>query len=228
MADTGVVPKPTLDDLLSRAGAKSLTACIPCPLRGSDVFGRPCPEHYATEHADVMFVAKDPGAGGPQNTGVLCAYHNAPFDDTAAYKKTLLDEAGVDAKRIYSTNACMHGAPGNQGPPGAAFRACAEVLRRQIEVVDPRLIVTHGKEALKSTYLALGVERHVGALYELIGQPEDEPHPPTDVGGRLVFPMYHLGRRNQINASRRKCIERDWGYLVREGLLPRRRDGQVD
>jgi uracil-DNA glycosylase family protein len=68
-----------------------------------------------------------------------------------------LDEAGIDRRRVYLTNAVKHFRWTRQGkrrlhekPNAAQIRACRPWLEAEIEVVKPRLIVLLGATAAQA------------------------------------------------------------------------------
>lgn len=60
----------------------------------------------------------------------------------------LLAAAGVERARVAVANVCNCRPPGNRPPTALEARRCAGWLDRQIELVDPALVVTLGRTAL--------------------------------------------------------------------------------
>ena len=69
---------------------------------------------------------------------------------------------------------------------------CSDLLRRQVEVVDPPVVVTLGAVALEALR---AVEYHPLTLKENVGQVRSW-------GGRLLVPLYHPSP--QVLASHRR------------------------
>lgn len=116
----------------------SVAACTACPLhakRNKTVFG------VGDENADWLFVGEGPGAEEDAQ--------GEPFVGQAG---KLLDNmlAAIDLKRghnAYIANVVKCRPPGNRNPePGEAL-ACEPYLHRQIELIQPKLIVALGKVA---------------------------------------------------------------------------------
>ena len=89
-------------------------------------------------HAEVMFIGEAPG------------YHEdrlgRPFVGPAgAFLNELLALAGLDRSTAYITNVVKHRPPDNRDPLPEEMGACAEYLDRQIEAIDPKVIVTLGR-----------------------------------------------------------------------------------
>ncbi|MGE0557410.1 MAG: uracil-DNA glycosylase family protein [Burkholderiales bacterium] len=115
-----------------------VAACTACALhakRNKTVFG------VGDEQADWLFVGEGPGADEDQQ--------GEPFVGQAG---RLLDNmlAAIDLRRdsnVYIANIVKCRPPGNRNPQPEEAQACSAYLQRQIELVEPRLIVALGKVA---------------------------------------------------------------------------------
>jgi DNA polymerase len=116
----------------------SVAACVACPLhakRNKAVFG------VGDEKADWLFVGEGPGA----DEDAL----GEPFVGQAG---KLLDAmlVAIRLKRgqnVYIANVVNCRPPGNRNPEPKEALACEPYLHRQIELLQPRLIVALGKVA---------------------------------------------------------------------------------
>jgi uracil-DNA glycosylase family 4 len=139
--------------------------------------------------ADLMFVAEAPGRLGADATEV-------PLHGDAAGKnfEDLLKFSGLRRDEIFVTNAVLCNPKdehGNNAPPSKAEVAnCARFLRRQIELVDPKIVVALGNAALRA--LAL-LENHDISLSE----------GPVICSwfGRHLIGLYHPGQRAMLRRS---------------------------
>lgn len=107
------------------------------------------------EDADWMFIGEGPGAEEDAR--------GEPFVGQAG---RLLDAmlSAIDLRRsedVYITNAVKCRPPGNRTPEATEMGACLPYLRRQIELVRPRIIVLLGKAAV---HAVLGEEGTLGGL----------------------------------------------------------------
>ena len=112
-------------------------ACHKCELgatRTNVVFGT------GNENADVLFVGEAPGQKEDE-TGI-------PFVGAAG---KLLDQylaaVGIDRGQVYIANILKCRPPHNRDPLNTEQDACAEWLRRQIQLVDPKIVVCLGRIA---------------------------------------------------------------------------------
>jgi uracil-DNA glycosylase len=132
----------TLDQLRNEAAA-----CRACDLwekATQTVFGE------GAEHARMMLVGEQPGDQED--------LQGKPFVGPAGkLLEQALDEAGIDRRKVYVTNAVKHFRWTRRGkrrlhekPNAGQIRACRPWLEAEIEVVRPRLIVLLGATAAQS------------------------------------------------------------------------------
>ena len=140
---------------------EAVRGCAACPLhvaRTQSVFG------VGDEQADWLFVGEGPGAEEDAR--------GEPFVGQAG---KLLDNmlAAIGIKRghdVYIANIVKCRPPGNRVPDPREAEQCAPFLRRQIALIQPRLIVALGKTAashLLSTEASLGSLR--GRVHDFHG-----------------------------------------------------------
>jgi uracil-DNA glycosylase family 4 len=131
--------------------AASLEGCSRCRLceqRRTIVFGEGDPR------AEVMFIGEGPGAD-EDRTG-------RPFVGQAG---KLLDEMifalGFERAQVYIGNVVKCRPPGNRDPREDEMAACSQFLDRQIELIEPRVIVALGRVAARRL---TGTDKPMGAL----------------------------------------------------------------
>lgn len=140
--------------------------------------------------AKVVFIGEAPGRLGADATGI-------PFHgDTAGNNfEALLDFVGISREDIFVTNSVLCNPKdenGNNSPPNQdEITKCAHFLKRQIDLIDPKVVVTLGANALKSTSL---IERHTLTL-------RDDVRTSSKWYGRKLTPLYHPGQRAMIHRS---------------------------
>jgi len=92
--------------------------------------------------------------------------------------RLLREELGVGRDRVYIANVVKCRPPGNRDPRPEEIVACRPYLDRQIELIDPQVIVTLGNFA---TRLLLGTEAGITSL-------RGRAHP---FGRAVIVPTYH-------------------------------------
>ncbi len=138
---------------LDWTGLKAAVAgCMACELhktRNRTVFG------VGDENADWLFVGEAPGAD-----------EDAMGEPFVGQAGKLLDNMlkSIGLKRgenVYIANVVKSRPPGNRNPLPGEIAACLPYLKRQIELIRPRLIVTLGKIASETL---LGREATIASL----------------------------------------------------------------
>src|SRR3982750_1118768 len=141
--------------------------------------------------ARVMFIGEAPGRQGGDRTRV-------PFsgDQSGRNFERFIASVGLTRADIFITNAvlCNPRSPSgaNRQPKKKEINNCSAFLRRQIETIDPAVIVTLGAVSLDALrrieYHELSLKEAAGKVYEW--------------SGRLLVPVYHPSP--QVLASHRR------------------------
>jgi DNA polymerase len=141
------------------AAAEACTRCRLAQGRQRVVFGSGNPD------ADLMFIGEGPGAEEDRQ--------GLPFVGAAGELLTKIIQA-MDLRRddVYIANVVKCRPPGNRDPQPDEVAACRGYLERQIELINPRLIVILGKVAAQTL---LGNESPIGQMrgqwYQVRGIP---------------------------------------------------------
>lgn len=148
-------------------------------------------ERNGSSRAHVMFIGEAPGRQGGDRTRV-------PFsgDQSGRNFERFLVSIKLSREQIFITNAVLcnprKDSGANRKPSVAEILNCSGFLRRQIEVINPRVVVTLGAVSLAALRL---VEYHHLSLRESVGQMHEW-------NGRLLVPVYHPSP--QVLASHRR------------------------
>jgi uracil-DNA glycosylase len=114
-------------------------ACTSCKLSTSGrtqvVFGMGDP------HAPLMFVGEGPGAEEDKQ-GLPFVGRSGQLLD-----RLIVEELGVTRERVYIANVVKCRPPNNRDPELDEIEACSGFLERQLDLVDPAVVVTLGKFA---------------------------------------------------------------------------------
>ena len=141
--------------------------CTDCPLsngRTNSVPGEGNPQ------ADVMFIGEGPG--------YYEDLHGRPFVGRAGkLLGRLLASINLVREDVFIANMVKCRPPGNRDPGTAEIAACTKYLDRQIELINPKLIVTLGRFAFGRYFPGEGITKARGKLREK--------------GGRMIFPVLH-------------------------------------
>ena len=130
---------------------KKVSACRGCDLhrtRKNVVFGS------GNAKARLMFVGEAPGEEEDKQ--------GLPFVGRAGQLLTKIIEAmGLKREDVYIANILKCRPPNNRAPLPAEIIACRENVKRQVEMIKPRVICTLGKFASQTL---LGTETPISAL----------------------------------------------------------------
>ncbi len=165
---------PPIRELLPKAENGNHSECRDChwtPSGKRIAFGTSCRTHGVDWHNHCrpisMQIVQDPGDTTPAETGNLCFTCNSenPTDRTAQQCFDLwraavslrwdVETSDEYLKNHYWTNAILHGAP-NTGNLRQyiddARQSCSSLLREQITLLSPRVIIACGESAANSLY----------------------------------------------------------------------------
>jgi len=144
-------------------------ACTRCPLSGGRtnvVFG------VGDPNADLMFVGEGPGAQEDLKGEPFVGRSGQLLD------KLMAEEIGIGRDRVYIANVVKCRPPGNRDPLPVEITECRPYLEQQIELVDPKVVVTLGNFASKLLLdTADGITKLRGRVY---------PY-----GPRVIVPTFH-------------------------------------
>jgi len=156
VANAGAVPVESCERNTSELGWPELKArvrdCTACKLRAGckqTVFGT------GDERAEWLFVGEGPGADEDEQGEPFVGQAGKLLDNM------LLSIGLKRGKNVYIANIVKCRPPGNRTPEADEVAACLPYLRRQIELIQPRLIVALGKTAATAL---LGREASLGSL----------------------------------------------------------------
>ena len=145
-------------------------------------------------NARIMFIGEAPGHHEDQQ--------GKPFvGNSGQFLTTLIEKAGLMREDVFITNIVKCRPPSNRDPLPDEIDICtSNYLERQIEAIDPEVIVTLGRFSMSRYFPG---ER----ISKIHGQAKM-------VGGRLIVPMYHpAAALHQGNL--RSTLEDDFGKLPR-------------
>ncbi len=147
--------------------AQEIRTCQQCKLSHSRKLSVPGEGLADTE---ILFIGEGPGF-----------YENEqgkPFVGAAGkFLSELLAHIGLDRKDVFITNVVKCRPPENRDPERDELTICGQYLERQIEIIDPQIIVTLGRISM-GRYLP---EARIGEVH---GQAKW-------VDNRLIVAMYH-------------------------------------
>ena len=147
--------------------AKEVTVCTNCELHHSRKKSVPG-EGPAT--AEIMFIGEGPGFHENEQ--------GRPFVGAAGkFLDQLLAQAGVTRADVWIGNVVKCRPPENRDPQPEELAACNEYLERQIQAIDPSIIVTLGRFSMNKFFPGAKISAVHGQMRK--------------VGERYVIAMFH-------------------------------------
>jgi DNA polymerase len=137
------------------------------------------------EDADIMLVGEGPGAEEDRQ--------GEPFVGRAGQLLTaMLYAIGLQRKQVYIANIVKCRPPGNRVPAPEEIQHCAPYLHRQIELVNPRLLVALGATA----------SRHLLQTVDSLNSLRGRVHTCQDIP---LIVTYHPAYLLRVPANKRKA-----------------------
>jgi uracil-DNA glycosylase len=168
--------------------ARQVVDCTKCELHYSRKNGVP---GEGPANAEVMLIGEGPGF-----------YENEqgrPFVGAAGkFLDELLGKGGLKRADVFITNVVKCRPPGNRDPMPEELAACNDYLEKQIEVINPRIIVTLGRYSMARFIPNVRIS--------------DVHGKPRWVKDRLIIPMFHPAAALH-QPSLKSAVERDFSHL---------------
>jgi uracil-DNA glycosylase family 4 len=141
-------------------------------------------------NADIMFIGEAPGRLGADDSGI--PFHG---DKSGHNFEELLEFARLDRSKIFVTNAVLCNPKDDSGnnstPTKMEVQNCANHLAEQINIINPKIVVTLGATALESTRFT--------SYHSLILR--DAVRTANKWFNRILIPLYHPGQRAMMHRS---------------------------
>jgi len=151
--------------------AGKVAACKKCPLYKNATKAVP---GEGNPNAEVMFIGEGPGYWEDQEGRPFVGQAGKLLDN-------LLQLIKLPRKKVFIANVVKHRPPGNRDPLPQEIKACREFLDGQIEIIDPKVIVTLGRFSLNKFLPGEFISKiHGKARFVEFAERK-----------RIVIPMYH-------------------------------------
>jgi uracil-DNA glycosylase len=137
--------------------------------------------------SEIMFIGEAPGFHEDQQ--------GRPFVGAAGrFLEELLESIGLTRQDVYIANVIKCRPPGNRDPLPDEIEACKPFLDRQIDLIQPKLVVTLGRFSMARAFPKARIS-------QIHGQPRK-------IGGIVYYPMYHPAAALH-QPSLRRTVEED-------------------
>jgi DNA polymerase len=138
-----------------------------------------------------MFIGEGPGFHENEQ--------GRPFVGAAGnFLEELLETIGLKREDVFIGNVVKCRPPSNRDPLPDEIEACSSYLQRQIEAIDPKVIVTLGRFSMARYFPDAKISQIHGQAKE--------------INGRLIVPMYHPAAALH-QPSLRDVVKEDFAML---------------
>ena len=124
--------------------------------------------------AKIMFIGEAPGKKEDESGRPFVGASGKVLD-------SMLSSVGINREEVYITSVLKYRPPENRDPTREEKEAFGPYLRKQIEIIDPDVIVTLGRHSLEFFNSSLKISSVHGEAIDL----------KTLSRKRLLIPMYH-------------------------------------
>jgi DNA polymerase len=174
-------------EILAQISEQTKT-CTKCSLHHSRK--NAVPGHGPAE-AEIMFIGEGPGFHENEQ--------GLPFVGAAGrFLDELLQSAGINRSQVFITNVVKCRPPSNRDPQPDELHACDGYLERQIQAINPKVIVTLGRFSMQKFLPNAKISQAHGQAVR--------------IKGRLVVPFYHPAAALH-QPSLRATVEADFARL---------------
>jgi uracil-DNA glycosylase family 4 len=168
--------------------AREVSVCQRCMLHHSRKLAVP---GEGPVDAEIMFIGEGPGF-----------YENEqgrPFVGAAGkYLEELLAKINLQRGQVFIGNVVKCRPPNNRDPLPDELAACSDYMERQIQVINPKVIVTLGRYSMARFLPNAKISDVHGQAYR--------------IKGRLIVPMFHPAAALH-QPSLKVSVERDFAHL---------------
>jgi DNA polymerase len=167
---------------------REVRACTQCKLHRSRKNAVP---GEGPADAEILFIGEGPGFHENEQ--------GRPFVGAAGkFLEELLASIGLRREQVFICNVVKCRPPGNRDPLPEEIEACAGYLERQLQAIQPRLVVTLGRFSMARYFPGAKIS-------EVHGRPRQ-------ADGRLTVPMYHPAAALH-QPSLRRIVEQDFSRI---------------
>ena len=168
-AETSSKPWNSIDEL-----ATAVRSCTACGLHSTRTNGVP---GSGSAKAEILIIGEGPGFNEDQQGLPFVGRSGKLLDE-------LLAAIPMTREEVFITNVVKCRPPDNRDPLPGEVAACRPYLERQMELLDPKVVVTLGRVSMLRFHPKGKISEDHGKILEW--------------EGRILFPLYHpaAGLRN--------------------------------
>ena len=128
-------------------------------------------------NAEIMFIGEAPGLNEAKTGVPFCGASGRVLDE-------LLKHVGIKREDVYVTNILKDRPPNNRDPEASEIEVCIPYLKRQIEIIKPKVICTLGRYSMEVIMQQFGLIDKLDSISRIHGKVFDR----NEI---KVIPLYH-------------------------------------
>jgi len=172
---------------------ETIRNCTLCPLHETRINAVP---GEGPANSRVMFIGEAPGAREDES--------GRPFvGRSGELLISMIQEIGLSRETVFITSILKSRPPKNRNPTQAEISACRPYLERQIEIINPQVIVLLGGVAISSLVGPWKVSEAHGKFYENDGRVYFMTYHPA---AALRFPKTKAAMREDFQILRQELV----------------------
>jgi len=155
-----------------------------------------------SQDADIMFIGEAPGKNEAETGRPFCGASGKVLDQ-------LIESIGLKRDDVYITNIVKDRPPGNRDPLPDEIELYMPFLKRQIEIIRPKIIATLGRYSMKHIMECYGLSLEIRPISHAHGMVfhTDEPYESL-----IIIPLYHPAVA-LYNGATREILAEDFKKL---------------
>jgi uracil-DNA glycosylase family 4 len=176
--------QPTTDERRTRMReiAEAVIHLKKSPLYAERIKNKVLPVIGEGSHsAKIMFVGEAPGKNEAATGRPFCGASGRILDE-------LLASAGISRESVYITNIVKDRPPMNRDPLPEEIAAYGPFLDKQIDVIQPRVIATLGRFAMRYIMEKFGLAGSLDVISKMHGRVFEAA---ASYGPLTIIPLYH-------------------------------------
>lgn len=134
-----------------------------------------------SHHAEIMFIGEAPGKNEALSGRPFCGAAGRILSEALAHIE-------MERDLVYITNIVKDRPPENRDPLPEEIEAYVPYLERQIEIIQPKVIVTLGRFSTAYIMEKFGLTSDLKSISQIHGRTFKVK---TDYGELMIMPMYH-------------------------------------
>jgi len=176
-------------------------ACKKCPLYEYRKKNKFYPVIGEGNHrAEIMFIGEAPGFNEAKTGRPFCGAAGKILDE-------LLESVGIKREEVYITNVVKDRPPNNRDPNSEEVKAYSPFLKRQIDIIKPKVICSLGNCSTDFIFKKYGLEGKIQGISKVHGKV-------FSVDKINIIPLYHPAAAT-YNPNMKEIMKKDFQILKR-------------